>query len=115
MQLIKRYAVTASTGLLATAINFLLSYTIDLLAKMEKHKTKSDRLKSLISKTIVTQTINSSFIYLILYFIQPLNPLGEYGLVNKVVSVVIVSGFVTVAMQALRPQQLWAKISKRHK
>lgn len=115
MQLFKRYAVTASTGLLATAINFILSYTIDLLAQMEKHKTKSDRLASLIFKTIVTQTINTSFIYLILYFIQPINPLGEYGLVNKVISVVIVSGFATLAMQILRPQQLLSKWKKRHK
>lgn len=82
---------------------------------MEKHKTKSDRLASLIFKTIVTQTINTSFIYLILYFIQPLNPLGEYGLVNKVISVVIVSGFATLALQVLRPQQLLSKLKKRHK
>lgn len=113
--MLKRYAVTASTGLLATGINFLLGYVINLLAQMEKHKTKSDRLGSLIYKTIVTQTINSSFIYLILYFIKPINPLGEYGLVNKVISVVIVSGFATLSMQILRPMQIWNNLWNGHK
>ena len=95
-QLVKRYAVTASTGLLATGLNLVLGYTIELLSTMERHKTKSDKLSSLIFKNIVTQSINTSVMYLILYFIQPINPLGQYGLVNKVISVVIVSGSVSI-------------------
>jgi hypothetical protein len=113
LQMIKRYAVTASTGILTTAINFFLGYVIQLLAKMEKHKTKSERLTSLVSKMIVTQTINSSFIYLILYFIQPINPLGEYGLANKIISVVIVSGFANIATSILRPGDIYARFQNR--
>lgn len=112
-ELVKRYLVTASSGILTTVINFALGWTIQLLAKMEKHKTKSERLTSLVSKMIVTQTINSSFIYLILYFIMPINPLGQYGLVNKVISIVIVGGFANVASNVLRPGDLWNRYKNR--
>lgn len=113
LELVKRYLVTASTGILTTAINFLLEWVIQLLAQTEKHKTKSERLTSLVSKMIVSQTINSSFIYLILYFIMPVNPLGQYGLVNKVISVVIVSGFANIATSILRPGDIWARYKNR--
>ncbi len=71
---------------------------------MEKHKTKSDRLSSLILKNVVTQTINTSIIYTILYLIEPSNPLGTFGLYKKVFSLVVVSGFISLAMQAFIPK-----------
>lgn len=91
-------------AIITNIINFILSYSIELLSHMEKHKTKSDRLSSLILKNVVTQTINTSIIYTILYLIEPSNPLGYFGLYKKVFSLVVVSGFISLAMQAFIPK-----------
>jgi hypothetical protein len=48
-------------------------------------------------KTIVTQTINTCFIYGIIYFIKPsYNILSTYGLAYQITSLILVSGMVTV-------------------
>lgn len=70
---------------------------------MEKHKTKSDRLNSLMIKIIVTQTINTAFIYFILSLISPSNPLGKTGLVKNVFNLVLVSGFINVFWELIAP------------
>ena len=93
-------------AIITNIINFILSYSIDLLSTMERHKTKSDRLSSLILKNIITQFINTSIIYSILYLIRPSNPLGAFGLYSKISSLVIVSGFISVALQIFIPKHL---------
>jgi len=97
-------------AIVTNIINFILSSSIELLSDMEKHKTKSDRLSSLIIKIIVTQTINTSFIYFILYILTPTNPLGKAGLVKNVSDLVIVSGFISVVLQIFPPGYLIAKV-----
>lgn len=54
-------------------------------------------------KIIVTQTINTSFIYFILYLITPVNPLGKAGLVKNVFNLVLVSGFINVIWELISP------------
>jgi len=71
---------------------------------MEKHKTKSERLRSLVFKTIVSQAVNTCFIYGIIHLIKPsFNILSSYGLVYQLVSLVIVSGVVTLLLQLFLP------------
>lgn len=82
---------------------------------MERHKTKSDRLSSLIVKTIITQFINTSIIYTILYLMKPSNPLGTFGLVSKVTSLVVISGFISVAMQVFIPKNVVMGLINRWK
>lgn len=93
----------AAMAILTNVINFFLSYSIEILSDLEKHVTKTNRLRSLIIKTIITQTINTLFIYFILYHVNPRNPLDNFGLVSKVTSLVIISGFLSVALQVLIP------------
>ena len=102
-------------AILTNIINFILSYSIQLLADMQKHKTKSERLNSLIIKIIVTQTINTSFIYFILYLIAPKNPLGKTGLVKNVFDLVLVSGFISVSLKIFPPSYLYTKLRNQYK
>jgi hypothetical protein len=74
--------VTFVMSLVTICINYLLSYSIEILSDMERHKTKSDRVTSLIFKIVVTQSINTAFIYTILYLINHINPLATFGLVG---------------------------------
>ena len=76
---------------------------MDLLSVIEKHKTKTDRIKSLTVKVVVTQTINTSLIYGILYLINGANPLGSLGLVNKIINLVVVSGIVNLLVCIIPP------------
>jgi len=82
---------------------------------MEQHQTKTLRLSSVIIKTIVTQAFNTSFIYYIFYLIFQTNPLGKYGLVNQVLNLVTVSGFISVALQVFPPGLLIKKVMNRFK
>ena len=102
-------------AVLTNVINFILSYSIGILATMERHKTKSDRISSLIVKTVITQFINTSIIYFILFLIRPSNPLGTFGLVSKINSLVIVSGLISVALQIFIPKHTLMGFYNRYK
>ena len=106
---IKSNLFSVAMAILTNVINFILSYSMELLADMEKHKTKSDRLTSLIFKIIVTQTINTAFIYYIIWLMNPSNPLGKAGLVQNVFNLVLVSGFISVVLQIFPPSYLAKK------
>lgn len=100
--------IVAIMATLMNVINFFLSYSIDILSTLERHTTKTNRLRSLLIKNIITQTINTCFIYYILHLIQPIdNPLTGFGLANKVISLVIISGFISVVMQIFIPYELF--------
>jgi hypothetical protein len=112
---IKSSLFSVAMAILTNVINFILSYSIELLADMEKHKTKSDRLTSLIIKIIVTQTINTAFIYYIIWVMTPTNPLGKAGLVKNILDLVIVSGFISVVLQIFPPSYLAKKFINDYK
>ena len=64
---IKQYAPIAIAAIVTNIINFILGFSMDVLAtKLERHKAKSDRLTSLIVKNVITQTINTSLMYWII-------------------------------------------------
>jgi hypothetical protein len=97
------YLLSGVQSLLIFIINQILYFTMNLLSDIERHKTRSDRYTSLAIKTIVTQTINTCFLYAILYAIQPVNPLGTLGLYNKILSLVAISGVVNVLLCIFLP------------
>jgi hypothetical protein len=101
---LKTMGLSAFMAILTTLINVVLSNSMDLLSVMEKHQTKSLRLRSLIVKTIVSQAINTCFIYGIIHLIKPsYNILSSNGLVYQLISLVIVSGLVTLFLQVFTP------------
>jgi hypothetical protein len=100
----KSIALTVFMALVTTIINAILSNSMVLLSVMEKHQTKTRRLKSLILKTIITQTINTVFIYGIVYIIQPSgNILSTQGLGPQITGLVLVSGIVNIIVEFLIP------------
>ena len=99
------YGITALMSIITNIINIILSYSIEGLADMERHKTKSERTGQLIIKIVITQTINTSIIYSILYVMQPTSPLSPYGLVTKINSLVVISGLISVVWMAVLPTQ----------
>ncbi len=102
----ERFAVTALSGLITALINYFLSEVIQIMAKSEKHTTKSNEVSSLIVKSTVAQTLNTLFIYLFIYFMKPSNPLGPYGLVSKVVGAAIVTAAITPVLEIIQPAKL---------
>lgn len=109
------YGITALMSIITNIINIILSYSIEGLADMERHKTKSDRTGQLIIKIVITQTINTSIIYSILYMMQPLSPLSTYGLVAKINSLVVISGLISVVWQIVLPVQTVMKFLNARK
>lgn len=97
------YLISGSMALLTTCINYILSYAVEILADSEKHKTKSDRMGSLILKIVISQFLNTSIIYSILYLIKPVEPLSTYGIVNKVASLIVVSGLFNIIWYMILP------------
>jgi len=79
---------------------------------MEKHTRKYTRQHSFIIKNVLAQSINSLFIYIIIYIINPSNPLGPYGLAEKAISLAVVSNLSTLFFQVVRPQSLWQDMKK---
>ena len=86
---------------------------MDLLSVLERHKTKTDRMKSLTIKVVVTQTINTCLIYGILYIIDRYNPLGSIGLVSKILNLVIVSGAINLLLCVFPPSTLMSWFSNK--
>jgi hypothetical protein len=82
---------------------------------MERHKTKSERTGQLIIKIVITQTINTSIIYSILFVLHPSNPLGPYGLVLKINSLVVISGLINVIWMIVNPVQTLTNILNSRK
>lgn len=101
--IIGSYLISGSMAVLTTIINQILAYTVEILADSEKHKTKSDRVGSLILKIVISQFLNTSIIYSILYLIKPANPLSTIGIVNKVGSLIVVSGIFNLVWYAILP------------
>ncbi len=97
-------------ALLTNVINYILGFSINLLADMEKHRSKTEKLSSLTTKIIVSQTFNTAFIYYILYLVKPSNPMGKGGLVSNIYNLVLVSGVLNVVLQAIPPSYYINKI-----
>jgi len=106
-QKFQRNAISLTSALVVTLINKFLGYQIDVLVSMEKHSTKINRQDSLIIKSVLAQSFNSLFIYMIIYAIHPDNPLGPYGLAEKATSLAIMSNLTTLLLQIFRPNILW--------
>jgi uncharacterized membrane protein len=90
-------------AIITNVINYILSSSIEVLADMERHKTKSDRTGQLILKIVISQFLNTSIIYTILYLLKPLMPLGTYGMVNKINSLIVISGAINIVFQIVLP------------
>ena len=100
------YLILAIQSFLTFVINQILSFAMDLLSVLERHKTKSDRMKSLTIKVIVTQTINTCLIYGFLYLLDRINPLNYYGLTNKIVNLIFISSIVNILISILLPARI---------
>ena len=109
-QILLSYLTLGIQSLLTFIINQILSFAMNLLSILEKHKTKSDRMKSLTIKVIVTQTINTCLIYGFLYIMNPINPLSNYGIVKKMTGLVFISGIINIVTSILLPGRTIKKL-----
>ena len=90
------YIVAGLQALINVVINILLVAAMNVLSVFERHKTKSDRLKSLSVKIVIAQAINTCFIYGIFFLIYPVNPLSSFGIVNKLLNLIFLNCLVTL-------------------
>jgi len=102
-------------AVLTNIINYILSSSIEVLADMERHKTKSDRTGQLILKIVISQFLNTSIIYTILYLLKPLMPLETYGMVAKINSLIVVSGAINIIFQVVLPSYTISYFLNRRK
>lgn len=106
---------------LTTAINFILAAVCQKLTEWEKHKTKTDYVVSLMTKSIISQFMNTAFIYYIIAVVSDIthpeksSPLSENGLVTKVTSLVAVSGAIQIFLNAAQLGSLFSCLLTRLK
>ena len=98
-----------------TLMNFVITFVINILTRMEKHETKTNELLSRIYKTIFTQAINTVFIYYFLYLIKPIDPLLSLGLVDQVYSLLVTSSLINIFKSVWNPKSLWHKLVNKLK
>lgn len=83
-------------------INALLSYIIEHLTDLERHKTQTKRIASLVIKNVLAQFLNTCVIY---YTLDKLNrdvgPLEENGLISKIMFLVGIGALITISMNLL--------------
>ena len=108
-------AITALMSILTTIINYILSMATYILSDAERHKTRNDRLRHLIYKTIISLSINTVFLYAILNLVKPSNPLSSLGLVTKVMYLVILSPIINLIWYIILPMSLIYNIINRFK
>jgi hypothetical protein len=90
-------ALLTLMSIITLAINKILYRIMKLLSFMERHKNKIRRLQSMLSKTVIAQTINTVFIHGIVYIIDPsVNILNTEGLAYQLNSLVITSGLYAI-------------------
>jgi hypothetical protein len=88
-------------------INKILYDIMKLLSFLEKHETKTQRMQSLLSKTVVAQGLNTVFLPGIVYLINPSQDiLSTNGLIATISSVILVSAVVSVVIGAINPDFL---------
>lgn len=83
------------------------------LTEREKHQTKTDYVFSLMTKSIISQFINTAFIYYMIGVVADLthsqnaSVLSENGIVIKVSSLVAVSGGIQIVLNAVQVGNLY--------
>ena len=75
------YAFNLTMIIVTNVVNWLLSEGLDVLTEMERHKSKTDRMSSLIIKNVIAKFLNTTVIYFILYLMNPTNLVSKDGLV----------------------------------
>lgn len=75
------YAFNLTMIIVTNVVNWLLSEGLDVLTEMERHKSKTDRMSSLIIKNVIAKFLNTTVIYFILYQMNPTNLVSKDGLV----------------------------------
>ena len=75
------YAFNLTMIIVTNVVNWLLSEGLDVLTEMERNKSKTDRMSSLIIKNVIAKFLNTTVIYFILYQMNPTNLVSKDGLV----------------------------------
>jgi hypothetical protein len=111
------YSLTIFGSVVTSVINNGIWQMIVALSGYEKHQTSTNKIASQIVKTIIAQFINT---VLILYLIQVFNQrpyLSSAGLVVQSSTYIVVSGFISIIINAIniplwvRYGMLWWKYS----
>ena len=102
-------------SILTTLINYVLSTATYILSDAERHKTRTDRLRHLIYKTIISLSINTVFLYAILNLLRPSNPLSGLGLVTKVMYLLILSPIINLIWYIILPMSTIFNIINKYR
>lgn len=107
--------IIALMSILTTMINYALSMATYILSDAERHKTKNERLRHLIVKTIISLSINTVFLYAIVNLVRPSNPLSGLGLVTKVMYLVILSPIINLVWYIILPMTFIYNIVNKYR
>ena len=107
--------IIALMSILTTLINYILSTATYILSDAERHKTRSDRLRHLIYKTIISLSINTVFLYTIVNLFRPSNPLSGLGIVTKVMYLLILSPIINIIWYIILPMSVIMNLLNRYR
>lgn len=99
-------------SVIASIINYGISYVITELTEYEKHQTVTKKYTSQIIKTLIAQFINTAFIFYLIQLFNQRPYLSSAGLVVQVSTMLVVSGFISILTDAVNFPYIirWAKL-----
>ncbi len=109
------YALTIFATIVTNAINYGIGYVVQNLTSFEKHQTRTNHLTSLVVKLLISQFINNALVYYIVTVISNRPYMTSAGLIVQVSFLIVFSGFINIAMNAvnipywMRKFNLWWK------
>jgi hypothetical protein len=90
---------------ITNAVNFSITFAISKLTELERHKSKTRKISSFITKNIISRFLNTAIIYYILSVLhQDIGPLTQEGFVIKVMGLIGVNAFVQIVTEMIRPE-----------
>jgi len=90
--------LTILVSIFTLVVNYGISVVNTGLTKYEQHKTRTQELTSLIAKMLISQFINTAFIYFLITKIKSRPLMSPAGLVLQVSSLIVVSGVIQIVM-----------------
>jgi hypothetical protein len=90
-------------------INVLLGLVLEKLTTMERCQSKTDKISSLLLKTVIARVLNTTVVFYILYRMKPTNPMASEGLAAKVMGLITFSAEIKIFNDLVQPM---SKIKK---
>lgn len=85
-------------------INILLEMIIRKVTELERHKSKTEKIETMVNRFVVAKFLNTCIIYFTLYAVNSdIKILSQNGLMNKIIKLVSLGAFIDVLINSTLP------------